>query len=340
MSIQHIHTYLVHPKKGSTEPSQTSGALVRLDEESKLFQLLETIYAKSDQECRIDITFVPTPEGKQQNDCRDLICRYVEKPRLATGKAIAERLEMQTDGRSGLGLLFLILGKEGRDHKLVISRFPTDNAIYVDENPSTLTVQFLERVFMKNKASYKAVVYRSAALRAGFWSGRAIDKQLGPATGKQSDYWIIDFLLSRLSITAAQGTRRLASALRKAAERAGPGVKQEIVSAATLASGLVGQRLSISNFGQRFGLSSAARDAIDHELKRPHLADEIFEFDLTEFQSVIAFKSAELDNGATVTAPASRFEEVIHSEIIDAERQLVRFSTEGRIVNEKLRATA
>lgn len=338
MPVQHIHTYLVHPKKGSAGPSQANGTLVSL--EGKIFQLLEDVYIRSDQECQIDITFSPTPDGRQQNDCRDLICSYINEPALASGKAIANRLEMQTDGRSGLGLLFLILGKEGRDRKVVISRFPTDNAIYVDENPRNLTVRFLERVFMKNRASYKAVVYRGASLRAGFWSGRAIDKQLGPATGKQSDYWIIDFLASRFSVTPAQGTRRLASALRKAAQRADLGVKHEIVAAATLASGLAGRKLSIRDFEERFGLSLVAKEAINNELKGAYLADELFEFDLAEFQAVVAFKSVELDNGATLTAPSSGFDEVIHREVIDPEQQQVRFTTEGKVIDEKLRGTA
>jgi hypothetical protein len=69
--------------------------------------------------------------------------------------SIAERLALNTDQRSGLGLLFLIVGKEGKEHKIVLSRFPTDSAIYVDENPTALTVEFLERVLMKNKTSYK-----------------------------------------------------------------------------------------------------------------------------------------------------------------------------------------
>jgi hypothetical protein len=134
--IQHIHTYLAHPKKGSAAPSQINGASVRLN--GKLFELLQNIYAKSDKECDIDITFTPAPSGTQQNDCRDLICGHLDHPTLASGRAIAARLEKHTDGRSGLGLLFLIMGREGRDHKIVISRFPTDNAIYVDENPHTL----------------------------------------------------------------------------------------------------------------------------------------------------------------------------------------------------------
>jgi hypothetical protein len=104
-----------------------------------------------------------------------------------------------TDGRSGMGLLFLISGTEGRARKIVISRFPTDSAILVEENPRTLDVAFLERVFMKNKTSYKAVAYQDTSLRAGFWTGRAIDKQLSPA-GELSNYWIADFLASSFAV--------------------------------------------------------------------------------------------------------------------------------------------
>lgn len=335
--IQHIHTYLVHPKKGSAAPSQINGGPVEFD--GKMFALLENIYAKSDQECDIDITFVPAPDGTQQNDCRDLICDYLDEPTLAKGRAIAERLEKHTDGRSRLGLLFLIAGKEGTDHKIVISRFPTDNAIYVDENPRALTVEFLERVFMKNKASYKAVAYRDVSLQAGFWTGRAIDKQLNSPAREQSNYWILDFLASEFTVTAAAGTRRLANALRNAAKKSDLDVKQEIIAAATLAGGLAGERLSINDFGERFGLSQASRAAIADELKTPRLAHERFEFDFAEFQTLVAFKSVELSNGGTLTAPSSDFDDVFRQEFVDDEHRQVRFTTEGRVVNEKLKST-
>jgi hypothetical protein len=106
--------------------------------------------------------------------------------------------------------VFLIAGKEGPEHKIIISRFPTDSAIYVDDNARALTVEFLERVFMKNKASYKAVAYQDRSLLGGFWSGRAVDKQLNSLGGQLSDYWIADFLLSEFSVTPAAGTRRFA----------------------------------------------------------------------------------------------------------------------------------
>lgn len=169
MSVQHIHAFLVHPGKGRTRPTPITGTTVPLT--GGMFDLLDGIYAKSDHECDVDITFSHTPDGKQQNDCRDLVVSYLTKPDQTKGGKIAERLSAHTDGRSGLGLLFLIAGKVGREHKIVLSRFPTDSAIYVDDKSAALSVQFLERVFMKNKTSYKAVLYQHASLSGGLWSG-------------------------------------------------------------------------------------------------------------------------------------------------------------------------
>jgi hypothetical protein len=125
---------------------------------------MNTIYSKAESDCDIDIIFRCTPDGKQQNDCRDLLIAYLAAPSLRTGHLIAERLGEMTDNRSALGLLFLIVGREGGELKVVISRFPTDSAIYVEEHQQALTVQFLDRVFLRNKHSYKAVLYRDASL--------------------------------------------------------------------------------------------------------------------------------------------------------------------------------
>jgi hypothetical protein len=188
LAVQHIHTFLVYPGKGRQEKIEINGTTVPLS--GSMYNLLDSIYTRSDQECDIDITFRPTRDGKQQNDCRDLLVAYLGGPTLDSAKFLAERLRDTTDGRSGLGLLFLIAGKESTNHKIVISRFPTDSAIYVDEKARSLTVEFLERVFMKNKASYKAVAYQHSSLRGGFWTGRAVDKQLNYPGGQLSDYWI------------------------------------------------------------------------------------------------------------------------------------------------------
>jgi hypothetical protein len=303
-----------------------------------MFDLLDGIYAKSDHECDVDITFSHTPDGKQQNDCRDLLVSYLNKPDQTRGRKIAERLSVHTDGRSGLGLLFLIAGKVGHEHKVVLSRFPTDSAIYVDDKSAALSVQFLERVFMKNKTSYKAVLYQHASLTGGFWSGRAIDKQLNPLSGEPSNYWISDFLLSDFTTTPAAGTRRLAMALRDAIKKAPLSVKQELAAAGTLAAGLVGQRLSITDFCNRLSLSQSAKDLLVNELKSSKAAAEVFEFDLATYKSLIAYKSVELNNGALLTADTDQFDNVFHREPVDGSPGGdVKFVTTGKVVDEKLK---
>lgn len=338
MAIQHLHAFLVHPNKKATSNQLINGAPLAL--KGRLFGLLNSIYIRSDEECNIDISFTTSASGIQQNDCRDLFIEYLQHTTLENGRKIAHRLEQNTDGRSGLGLLFLIVGKEGNEHKLVISRFPTDIAILADEESSGFKLEFLERVFIKNRISYKSVAYRDNSLHAGFWSGRATDRQLGNRSGELSNYWIRDFLSSQLTDTAAAGTRRLAVAMREAGRNSGLDVKREINAAATLANGLAGVATSINDFGDRYALTQAAKEAISNELKTPELAGRTFTFDVDEFRSVIAFKSVELDNGGVLTAPSGTFDDVFREEVLEEEEKKIRFVTEGEIVNEKLKAKA
>ena len=338
MSISQIHTYLVRPNKLSEAAGEASGTTVPL--RGPLFALLNDIYCRSDKECDIDITFSPSEAGTQQNECRDLVRDYVARPSLEGGRKIAERLEQNTDNRSGLGLLFLMVGSEDQETKVVISRFPTAVAVYVDDDPSAFTVEFLERVFMKNQASYKAVVYRDESVRAGFWQGRATDKQLNRQAGEASNYWIVDFLASQFTATPKAGTRRLAIALREAARMPDLRVKREINAAATLANGLKGETLSIDEFGERFGLSQPAKDAISTMAKTRRAAEERFVFDPTEFERTVRFRSIALSNGAMLTASVSVFDDVFSQDLVDASGDIVRFTTEGRIIDEALRARA
>lgn len=301
----------------------------------KLYNLLAGVYDNSSQECDIDISFNPAADGTQQNDCRDAITTYVGGPTLIRGRRIAERLQRVTDQRSGLGLLFLIAGKEGNNHKVVISRFPADEAILAEEDQQNLTVEFLERVFMKSATAYKAALYEDASLAAGFWIGKAVDKQINSRIVQLSDYWIAQFLDSDFRTTSAAGTRRLAAALRSAAKKTGDiAVKSQIASAATLAGGLNRRRISIRDFENQFGLSDAAREAIAAEIRDPDLLDERFQFDNSEFQRLLTYRSIELDTGGILTAQATEFDDVFQREVLDEER--VRYSTEGKVVNEKL----
>jgi hypothetical protein len=335
MPIEHIHTYLVHPGKMTDEVSRIRGNSLALD--GKMFSLLNEIYINSDRDCSIEISFSPRDDGTQQNPCRDLIVTYLGDPTVPHGRQLAERLEKVTTHRSGLGLLFLMAGKEGRDHKIVISRFPADVGILAEESERALTVEFLERVFMKRATTYKAAAYQDASLHAGFWLGRAVDKQINSDMVQLSNYWIAEFLDSDFRTTAAAGTKRLAVALRDAARKSSDiTVKSEIAAAVTLGQSLAGQRLSIKEFSKRFGLSSSAQDALASEIKNLAVLDERFQFDAKEFAKQVPYRSIELNTGVILTADAAQFDKVIQQEVIDPREGKVRLSAEGKVMNDKL----
>lgn len=338
LAVEHIHAYLVRPGKGAETASMGTGTTVQLT--GKIFRMLESIYLRSDEDCDIEISFNSSGDGDQQNACRDLLVEYLRGPTLVRGRKIARRLQKMTDKRSGVGLLFVISGHEGQEHKIVVSRFPTDTAILAEEGSTSLTVEFLDRVFMKSASSYKAAAYHDTSLTSGFWLGRAIDRQINSRTVQVSNYWIAEFLASGFRLTPAAGTRRLCIALRNAArESADVRTKSEIVAAVTLASRLAARTTSINHFLQHSGLSDGAKAAVTAQVKQPHLLAERFRLDMSEFRNQIGFRSVQLDNGAMLSAEAGQFDDVFQREVLDAREQELRFSTEGKVVSEKLRKT-
>lgn len=340
MPIQSIYTYLVYPGKGAPEINAINGSEVPL--QGKLFGLLEDVYARSDNESTIDIAFNQGQDGAQANPCRTLVINHLSNRTIDTGRALAERLAQHTTKRSGLGLLFLIAGEEGGSRKIVISRFPTQSAVMAEAEAATLNLAFLERVFLKNTHSYKAVVYQHASLTNGFWAGRAVDKQIESREREVSQYWINDFLDSDLRTTPARGTRRLAAALKVAASKTNDvGVKSEIASVVTLGPGMQGQTTSVNGFLDQFNLSEPTRAAILAEVKDPAIRAENFVFDAPVFIEQVPYRTVELSSGAVLTAPSAEFDEVftkepVHAAGVDGE---YKYSTVGSVVTEKLART-
>lgn len=332
--ISHIHTYLVHPAKGNPNPQPIGGSGVALS--GKMYDLLQGVYDRSEKECNIAISFNMNSSGAQQNDCRDLVTDYLNGPNLKKGRQIAKRLADHTDNRSRLGLLFLIAGQEGLDRKIIISRFPADSGILAEQAGGALNVEFLERIFMKSAKSYKAAVYRHSSLSSGFWKGHAIDKQMDDQEINLSGYWITDFLDSDFVTTAESGTRRLAIACRNATRQTSDlSVKQEIVSAVILAKNQEGKHLSARDFLDRAGLSPSAKEAVLSEMG-PRVVDQKFKFSSEEFGNQITYRSIELDNGAILTAETHEFDKIFESKTIDQLKSKARYTTEGRVVREKI----
>ena len=334
MAVEFTHSYLVYPGKGAKSLPPVGGTAV--PHEGKLFALLDDIYSNAVTHCDIDIAFNASSTGAQQNPCRDLIVSYTNCPSVESGSLLADRLRASTDRRSGMGLLFILKGKEAQKHRVVISRFPANSAILVEEGKG-LSLEFLERVFVKHAGTYKAAVFEDVSTSAGFWLGKAVDRQVSSRDLQISNYWITDFLDAGFKATAAAGTRRLAAALRVAAAKA-PDIetKHKIAAAVTLAGGsLAGQATSIDQFCNQFGLSGSTRAAIETAVKDPSLLKQQFQFDASEFQQQIAYRSVELDTGGILMAPTATFDEVFKREK-GKTSPVERFTAEGRVINEKL----
>lgn len=331
--IDCIHSYLVHPSKHAEHKPEISGTLVARG--NRLFDMLAETYERAAQECNIDIQFRPDEDRRQNNSCRDLFLKYMRQQEVECGRQIAHRLQDVTTHKSGLGLLFLMKGTQGGTHTIVISRFPADQGVVAQEHAAQLSVEFIERVFMKNAKAYKSATYSSDSFERGFWQGRAVDRQVaGPR--EISDYWIRDFLDSELLTTGPAGTKRLAVALREAVRATDDlETKQQLVSAANLLRAQDGSVRTAREFLERMGLGEATIEAVAVQFPRDELLDETFRFERQEFDRHALYRAIQLDTGAMLVAEDASFEGVFQME--PAADNQVRYSTEGHIVNETLR---
>lgn len=177
MRINTILSYLIYPGKGVPDADQQDIAGATIPHSGRLYQMLSDIFVRSEAECDIPISF-SSIDGTQSNDCRSEIIDLLNNPDVATGRKLAERLQTVTTKRSGLGLLFLIVGESDTEKKLLVSRFPADQGIIAEQSSTTLRVEFVDEVFLKDAKFYKAVSYRGSTPKADFWLGNAIDKQI------------------------------------------------------------------------------------------------------------------------------------------------------------------
>ncbi len=336
IALQSIHSYLVNAGKHLDPQPAIRGTDVPLA--GKLFDLLSRVFDNSHSECEHDITFDAASDGQQANPCRTLMVNYLRTPSLSAGRGLAERLQAFTTQKSKLGLLFLLSGKSGRDQRIVLSRFPADSAILAEESSSGLTVAFLEKVFMKSATAYKAAVYDGTSLIGDFWHGKAGDKQVNDEALPISNYWIKDFLASDFRATSAQGTRRLAKLLVSATKKTKDMVvKRELVAVAQLARGLSGRATSISGICKSFNLSKLAREALLEECPNATVFEEKFRLSAAEFDLHVRVHAVELQSGAILMAPADEFPDVFERTVVNAKTGEERFTTQGVVVNERLK---
>jgi hypothetical protein len=339
MEIASIHSFLVHPGKHDENPHDINGASVPMS--GLLFDMLKRVFDKAEEECQHNIAFLPGDDGKQINECRDGLLAYIKSCDLTHGREIAKRLQSVTTHRSRLGLLFLMTGQNKGETKIVLSRFPADSGILAEEKEKGLTVEFLERIFMKSATSYKAAVYSGRSVAKDFWRGQAVDKQINSSESYISDYWIKDFLRSDFLTPGEAGTRRLAIAVRDAMNRStDTHVKEDIAALHHLMAGMPKRVVNAKGILDQFHVSPATQEEIKKHFPRAKLFDENFQFVPTEFLKHVSLQTVELDNGGLLTAATERFNDIFKRESVDASDDIVRFSTQGKIVDQRFRKGA
>lgn len=288
----------------------------------------------------IGITFNPKATGARVNDIRSQLLKLISSPTLQNARPLAESLQDQTTGRSKLGLLFIVLGSEGSKRRLYLSRFPADVGIVAQEDDEELKVELLEQVFLKNVTTYKAVLYEGTNVNltsSHFWEGKAIDKQISDRLVAISSYWIHGFLDSDFKTTPVQGSQRLAVAIKNTIEDTDDiEIKDELVTASIVARRMNGQVFSMNNFAERLALSDKTRDALFKKINNPKCKFDEFVFDSSVFNKLVKFRSAILSNGAKLTAPSERFDDVFTREQTSLDSSEVIFKTQGTVVDEKL----
>lgn len=336
MALKAIYSFLTYPKKSQPDGAEITGTEIPLDG-GKLCKMLSDIFDNAGRDCNVPVMFI-SDGATQENPVRSELLALLKKPGVNSAVPLAARLQNSTNGTSGMGLLFICLGKDvGGDARLVISRFPADEGVVAEKGDNKLTVQFVEQVFLKSAFSYKAATYLSDGKPNQLWKGHVVDKQINHGSKAVADYWIIDFLRSEFTTTAAQGTKRLANALKAAMQlTTDMVVKSQITSAAQLANNMPKKAMTIADFCDNFHFSDETTQAILSKVNPARLAHEKFRFDAGEFTRHIAYKQVELDNGAVLTAPADKFEQCFQ----EARRKDVRtFTTSGLVVDERLKKT-
>ena len=335
--IQVVQSFLISPGKNRPKKPPVRGTDIPM--EGKLFGLLSQTFDKAEQECVISIRFPPDSDGSQSNPFRSLLVSFLGDPTIKNGRAIAGRLRDVTTETPGLGLLFLIAGKNGEGKtKVLVSRFPAEQGILAETSGRTLSVKLLEKVFMKSHYKYKAAVFIDSSLTKGFWTGAVVDKQRLDSHDAAAEYWVESFLAAEQRTTSAGGTRRLAVAMKKAlASVESPDAKERIVASAVLSRSMAGKITSVEGFIKQFGLEGEPSAAILEHVPPGDSASDPSEFDLAMFESVVPLLSIELDNGGMLTAPAEKFQECFQRETVNTTEKRVRFTTTGKIVDQRLR---
>lgn len=335
--IKFIHSYLVRPTDDEDDHPPI-GTIVPLS--GDLYRILKAIFDKSDLECKIEVVFSKSDTGSQHNEVRQILVDMLEEEDDTTRDAVvlqlAVRLLDHTNGVTGPGLLFVIGGVDNGKSKIMVSRFPADEGIMADEQGGKLTVAFVDKLFMKNRNSYKAVVFHRLSPTSTRRSGQAVDKQVNDTKNPSSRYWIENFLECELAVTPQAGSERFATALREIYNATSDlDDKMLLAAAAKMLQNFGGQKHTPRELLEKLNLSDDVINAVEKRIGK-HAMAETFELNIEYFKSSFRYQSKLLHTGVMITAEVDEYDKVVHEKEVEGETQI---TTRGRIVNSKVQKT-
>jgi hypothetical protein len=140
---------------------------------------------------------------------------------------------------------------------------------------------------------------------------RVLDYQIRGDDRRAADFWVLEFLDSRLQMSGPEGTSRFAAVLRVANNNLADSPKdQEVLHTAIAAVRSHSKtRWSINNFARDLLPEGAARNEV---LAATKLADErsaVFDLDVEQFDKLVEYRIYHLANGIRVSAPFTQIGE-------------------------------
>jgi hypothetical protein len=116
-----------------------------------------------------------------------------------------------------------------------------------------------------------------------------------------------------------------------------PEVKKDITAFHRLAAAMPRKIVNAKALLDQLQVPEETQEQIKERFPRAKLFAENFQFVPAEFLKHVALRTVELDNGGLLTAATERFDNVFTSETVDASKELVRFTTQGKIVDQRFR---
>ncbi|MCX2934448.1 hypothetical protein ORI20_29705 [Mycobacterium sp. CVI_P3] len=268
-----------------------------------------------------------------------LAISFADVARPEVVEVLADRLAEAMDHRSKPSLLMASVHAcaSPQDKRLMLWTFPQQEVFNLTVADGTTSLEVMD-AFTTESNLRKVAMVEGQNMPTGMLTARVRDFQATNAERAAADLWIVGFLDARLQMSAAEGTRLLAHALRSAHTRTGDDpAAQDQINAAILGLRVAPpRRWSIDQVSATYHLGDTAASALVHGLG-PEERTAMFALDNDTFDRLIRYTRFVLDNGVIVSAPFVEMDTPGGVELFEVNGKR-RLRAEGEIQEEQVRS--